>query len=114
MLDDHKRLAKIVLETSSNDSVLYFKVMHMLGSFQKMVKHTVTDLSVLASDPRSIGWGRWTMNDEYSSQAQLVLEKNWKVVMKHQEEAAERVLLKINESKNEVNSLMDGVSIQES
>lgn len=119
---DNKRLRSLVLDTNPHSPVSYFKVLRTLGIFSDSVRATygyletlsqtaqkpwVSDIWLESSPWRSDIW--LESSYPHTNETRRILAHNWNSVLRHQEEASNIVLKRLERTTNEVQGLMDGV-----
>lgn len=101
-----------MLNTDPNDLVLYFKMLQMLGRFNEIILADVARLESLSTDVRNqyrFDWW-WQKSYKHNEDTNRVLEYNWGIVRKRQQQAADKITTRIKQTKEEVRGLIDGVS----
>lgn len=112
-LDQEHKVRELLLETKSETSLLYFKVIKLLGLFLDSVRAAPKYLDSLCLNvPRRISsldvWGEKELLS--STESRRILSKNWDIVREKQQESTDKLVVKLNQTKEEVQSLLDGVS----
>lgn len=113
VLNDPRILKDLVLKPKSDSSVEYFKVLQMLGLFSNLIREAETSLETLIPHVRNPVPTMDYWNEKsypHRADTEAVLTFNWNVVRKQQKEASALILAKLERTKNEVNTLRDGVS----
>lgn len=109
---DEKRLKSLVLDIDPHSPVSYFKVLRTLGIFSDSVRAALPYLETLAEEaqhPRPVDmWFESTY--PHTEDTRRILAHNWASVLRHQQEASDLVLKRLERTTNEVQGLMDGVS----
>ncbi|KAI1749812.1 hypothetical protein F4782DRAFT_549407 [Xylaria castorea] len=111
VLENDKNLRKLVLENSTNASVLYFKVLQILNNFSDMVRAAPAYLDTLSNDARDqvIVEEKFNESYPYTENTQAIIQHNWKIVSERQRDASSRILAKLERTTNEVKSLQSGL-----
>jgi Mg2+ and Co2+ transporter CorA len=110
-LEDDEFLQTLVLDSDTQRSVLYFKVLQVLRIFSDSLLSSSNCLDVLIDNC----WGsskqsdRLKMSHLVSSETAAVLRRNWDVVKTRHSAATKHLLARIARTTEEVKSLRDGV-----
>lgn len=112
VLKNNNRLNKLVLQTKSDISVLYFKVLHTLGLLIDSVRAAPQSLDSLAVHFQMMFVTQDILGYRqlHAQETERLIAYNWNIVVKRQNDAAEKVLAKLERTRSEVKSLQDGVS----
>jgi hypothetical protein len=107
-LGNDRLLEQLVLDTESDTSVKYFKVLRILGTFSDYIRASQTDMEDLSAKLRA---GFFVSRDDVRlEQVQPIIDYNCDIMVRHHREASAAVLGRLERTTNEVQGLMDGVS----
>ncbi|KAI0546026.1 hypothetical protein F4679DRAFT_441134 [Xylaria curta] len=111
VLENDQNLRNLVLENSTNASVLYFKVLQILNNFSDMVRAAPSYLNTLSSGTRNqvIIDERFKASYPYIEETKTIVQHNWEIVRDRQRDASSRILAKLERTTNEVKSLQSGL-----
>ncbi|KAI1127128.1 hypothetical protein F5Y10DRAFT_200665 [Nemania abortiva] len=109
VLKNDENLKNLVLENSTDASVLYFKVLQILNNFSDMVRAAPTYLDTL-SHAHSLFPDEWFGKSyPHIETTQAVLGHNWNRVRDRQRDATNRTLAKLEQTANEVKGFQDTI-----
>ncbi|PHH77915.1 hypothetical protein CDD80_7597 [Ophiocordyceps camponoti-rufipedis] len=111
VLDSKQDVERLVLDPKSDSAVKLFKALQVLRKFSHSVQEAPAYLKELSDcTQNSPGLEIWPNDSKPNERsARKILQHNWDVVNKRQQEAADRVLRKIERTTDEVKSLRDGL-----
>jgi hypothetical protein len=113
MLEDFELLKKIVIDTKSDDSVSYFKVLQVLGLLYDSVRAAAGYLDTLIQhvrNPERDHIDYWFEKSHPNSKdTQRILHCNWETVKRRQRDASATILARLERTIGEVKSLREGV-----
>ncbi|KAK4200949.1 hypothetical protein QBC40DRAFT_306385 [Triangularia verruculosa] len=113
ILDDEAS-SRLMFDTSFERSRVYFKTLQMLRIFADAIRETGRDLQELDPEKLIQGNFRRAGYDVHYFMRQEPLEdkalwNNWKILLKSQQRAEEKLLRRITEKTEEITSLRDGL-----
>ncbi|KAI0861623.1 hypothetical protein F4860DRAFT_513772 [Xylaria cubensis] len=109
VLEDDMILRKLVLENSTDASVLYFKVLQILNNFSDVVRAAPSRLDMLSNVVRLKMDSQFAESYPYTENTKHIVKHNWDVVRERQRDASSRILAKLERTTNEVKSLQSGL-----
>lgn len=98
------------METKQETSLLYFKVLKIIGLLLDSVRaapNCIDELSWRAEETFPLD--EWCQNYRYSKESKMILNHNWDFVRRRQKDSADRITVQLQRAKDEVQSLLDGV-----
>lgn len=99
------------MQTNQETSLLYFKVVKILGLLLDSVRAASKSLDELSWRAEDIfPLDEWSRNYQHSKESKKIVSYNWAIVRRHQKDSADRIIVKLQRTKDEVQSLLDGVS----
>ncbi|KXJ85611.1 hypothetical protein Micbo1qcDRAFT_237410 [Microdochium bolleyi] len=112
VLENSEQLSKLVLKTKSDASVLYFKVLQLLGVFADSVQEARAALEALpraTHNPEVFLGSGFYQTYQHTADTLTLLDHNWEIVQGMHKNAAEGILRRLDRSKNEILGLRDGL-----
>ncbi|KAL6825820.1 hypothetical protein J3E69DRAFT_380921 [Trichoderma sp. SZMC 28015] len=116
VLNDDQWLRELVLDTNPDDLVLYFKVLQILRMFHDII---IADTARLKSFSVNVqdqckSVNSWQQSYKHNEDTQKVLEYNWNIVRKRQQEAADKISTRIKQTKEELYNVQSVTEAQKS